>query len=138
MIDRTIICLAVLVFSSMAVEAAQVEVTQTAKCRVIDRHVPDADVAYQPGKDVVEGEPVVPADLDGGAGPITVPQKFDIEIDAPLDQSVSAGQGNPLYQPRAKIGKVTVSNLEGDTAMDINGQPLYRRPPGAPSPDCAE
>ena len=122
----------------MSVEAAQVEVTQTAKCRVIDRHVPDAGVAYQPGKDVVEGEPVVPADLDGGAGAITVPQKFDIEIDAPLDAHDSGGQGNPLYQPRAKIGKVTVSNLEGDTAIGFNGQSLYRQPPGSPSPDCAE
>lgn len=134
----------------MSVEAAQIEVTHTAKCKFIDRHVPDADVTYQPGKDVVEGEPVVPADLDGGLGPITVPQNFDIEIDAPLDQSVSGGQGNPqgspqgspqgnsLYQPRAKVGKVTVSDLEGDTAIGFNGQPLYRQAPGAPSPECAE
>ena len=131
------LALSFLLPTALSVNAAQVEITQTSKCRIAERHVPDADVAYQPGEDVVNGNPVTPADLNGGAAAISVPQEFDIEIDAPLDQSVSGSQGQPLFQPRAKIGKVTVSELEGDAAIAFNGQPLYRTPPGAPSPECA-
>ncbi len=121
--------------------AAQVEVSQTTKCRVIERHVPDADVAYQPGRDVVGGRAVAPADLpvdQGGAAQITVPQNFDIEIDADLAGSVGDTQNTALYQPRAKIGRVEVKDLEGDTRLDFNGQPLYRGAPGTASPECAQ
>lgn len=117
------------------------EISQTAGCRTVERHVPDADVTYQPGKDIVAGKPVIPADLDGGAAAITVPQQFDIEIDAPLgqaDPAASGSQDKPLYQPRAKIGRVQIRDLEGDMALDFNGQPLYRAAPGVAAPECAK
>ncbi len=123
--------------SALPVLAAQVEVTQTTKCRVIERHVPDADVAYQPGRDVVGGKPVVSADLEGPA-PVGVPQNFDIEIDADLAGSAAGAQGPASYLPRAKIGKVEVKNLEGETTLGFNGQPLYRGAPGTASPECAQ
>src|SRR5690606_14696963 len=34
-------------------------------CRLLVKHVPSPDVAYRPGVDV-NGDPVAPADLDGG------------------------------------------------------------------------
>jgi hypothetical protein len=139
MTDRIIVYLLSLHLLSTALSAgaAPTEVSQTAGCRIVERHVPDVDVTYQPGKDIVAGKPVMPADLDGGAAAITVPQQFDIEIDAPLGQDASGAQQQPMYRPNAKIGKVTVSDLEGDTAITFNGQPLYRTPPGASSPECA-
>lgn len=120
---------------------AQVEITPTTKCRINARHIPDADVTYRPGQDVVAGKPVapadLPADLEGSAGSVTVPQNFEIEIDANLGANAPDGQAQPLYQPRAKIGRVQVSELEGDTSIQFNGQPLYEAPSGAASPECA-
>ena len=40
--------------------------------------------------------------------------------------------------PRANRGKVQVKNLEGETALDFNGQPLYRGASGTASPECAQ
>ncbi|MDO9459986.1 MAG: hypothetical protein Q7N95_07695 [Alphaproteobacteria bacterium] len=130
--------LVLVVVLALPVRAAQLDVTQTTKCQVIERHVPDADVTYQPGRDVVGGEPVVPADLEGSAMAAGTPQNFDIEIDADLSGSVAGQQGPALYQPRAKIGRVEVRDLEGDTALNFNGQPLYRSAPGTASPECAQ
>lgn len=121
-----------------SVAMAQVEVTATTKCRVIERHIPDADVTYRPGQDVVAGQAIAPADLEGSAGPVTVPQNFDIEIDADLGANAAGAEEQPLYQPRAKIGRVQVGELEGDTSIQFNGQPLYKAPSGTSSPDCAQ
>ncbi len=140
MTNRTIVLSVIIQIFVLPALAAPVEVTPTAKCRVVERHIPDADVAHRPGGDAVAGKPVVPADLDGGGVPITVPQNFEIEIDAPLGQGDPANrdmQDQRLYQPRAKIGRVQVRDLEGDTALDFNGQPLYRAAPGVAAPECA-
>lgn len=117
--------------------AAQPESVQTAKCRELTRHVPDADVNYRPGQDVVAGEPVVPADLDGAAQ-VQTPQNFDIEIDADLTGGLAGGQAPSPYQPRAKIGRVEVKDLEGDTTLSFNGQPLHKGGQQALSTECAE
>lgn len=122
---------------SLPAGAAQTEIAPATECRMIPRHVPDPDVTYRPGQDVVNGQPVPPADLEGAASPLIVPQEFEIEIDAGLNGVVSApGHPAPLYQPRAKIGRVQVKDLEGDPSLDLNGQPLYRTSPGEASPEC--
>ncbi len=117
--------------------AADTIVTQTSKCRMITRHVPDADVAYRPGQDEVAGKPVapadLPADLDRAAPQIIAPQNFAIEIDAALP-----GTGPAAIQPRAKIGRVEVSDLEGETTLSFNGQKLYQGAPQTASPECAQ
>ena len=141
MINQIIVLSIIMTVPACVLYAAQVEITQTTKCRVIERHVPDADVAYQSGRDAVAGKPVAPADLPAGpdgAARITVPQNFDIEIDADLAGSVAGAQGPAPYQPRAKIGRVEVRDLEGQTRLDFNGQPLYRGAPGTASPECAQ
>lgn len=136
---KELLCLAALVTGfSQPGHAAQTGITPATQCRMITRHVPDTDVTYRPGQDVVNGALVPPADLEGSA-PITVPQEFDIEIDAGLNGADSMpGQTGPLYQPLAKLGRVQVRDLEGDTSLDFDGQPLYRRPPGEPSPECRQ
>ena len=110
---------------SLPAGAAQTEIAPATECRMIPR------------QDVVNGQPVPPADLEGAASPLIVPQEFEIEIDAGLNGVVSApGHPAPLYQPRAKIGRVQVKDLEGDPSLDLNGQPLYRKSPGEASPEC--
>jgi len=141
MANRIIVLSIIIVTAAFPAWAAVVEVEQTTKCQVIERHVPDADVAYRPGRDIVAGKPVVPADLPGGpdgAAQTVVPQNFDIEIDADLAGSAAGAQDPAPYLPRAKIGKVQVKNLEGETALDFNGQPLYRGASGTASPECAQ
>lgn len=139
MTNRTIVLSVIIQIFVLSALAAPVEVTPTAKCRVVERHIPDADVAYQPGRDVVAGKPVATADLEGAAAPVSPPQEFDIEIDVELQNGVNPdSEIPPGFEPRAKIGKVQVRGLEGDTAMDFNGQPLYRAASGVASPECAQ
>lgn len=144
MTGRVILCVLSTLLTALSAQAEQIELSRTSKCTTLTRHVPDADVTYRPGADSVAGKPVAPADLPadlaGGAAAITMPQDFDIEIDAPLGQADAAAsaQDRPLYQPRAKVGRVQVRDLEGDTALDFNGQPLYRAAPGVAAPECAK
>jgi len=137
MTNRIIVLSLIIYATAGLAHAAEPEVTLTSKCREIVRHVPDADVTYRPGTDSAGGKPVVPADLDAAA-PIGVPQNFDIEIDADLSGTIAAHQELPGFQPRAKIGKVQVKDLEGAASLDFEGQPLYRTGPGTASPECAE
>ncbi|MFZ5930659.1 MAG: hypothetical protein ACOY15_05540 [Pseudomonadota bacterium] len=141
MTNRIIVLLLIIQIAALPAWAAMVEVEQTTKCQVIERHVPDADVAYQPDRDVVAGKPVAPADLPvgpDGAAQIVVPQNFDIEIDADLAGGVAGAQDPAPYLPRAKIGRVEVRDLEGQTRLDFNGQPLYRGASGTASLECAQ
>jgi len=81
---------------------ARTVIVDDGRCRVAERHVPDADVAYRPGVDV-KGKAVAPADLGGGNNvqtprfvplplnipiseflPVTPPFLNDVEIDAGL------------------------------------------------------
>jgi len=107
--------------------------TDTPDCRELTTHAPDADVAYVPGMDVVDGEPVVPADIEG-APAIAAPQDFDIEIDVELADQVPGAN----FDPEAKVGRVEVRDLQGETKIGFNGQPLYRGGPQALSKECAE
>ncbi|HIC81294.1 MAG TPA: hypothetical protein EYP07_10060, partial [Kiloniellaceae bacterium] len=58
-----------------------------ADCQRLVRHLPAADVAYQPGVDV-RGRPVAPADLGaaepGAAPPLALPQAVIIPIEVDL------------------------------------------------------
>ncbi len=132
----------IIVTAALPALAASVADSPHTKCHVIVRHVPDADVNYQPGSDIVADKPVVPADLPAaeleGAAQITVPQNFEIEIDADLAPNDAGARGPASYLPRAKIGRVAVKDLEGDAALDFNGQPLYRGAPETAAPECAQ
>ncbi|MCE2510088.1 MAG: hypothetical protein J4G10_03810 [Alphaproteobacteria bacterium] len=87
-------------------------------CLKITKHVPAADVEYQPGVDV-HGRPVAPADVEGSSS-VKVPENFTIDITVELDARFGMPATPDFYKPEANIGVVTV---EGDQAY-FNGQPL--------------
>ncbi len=94
-----------------------VTVSQT-DCLELVKHVPAADVVYEPGVDV-HGRPVVPADI-GGSLQVTPPKDFTIDITVRLDKRFGIPATADLYQPEANIGVVTI---KGNKAY-FNGQPL--------------
>jgi hypothetical protein len=89
-----------------------------AACQWAVKHEPAPDVAYQPGVDV-NGDPVVPADLDGGAR-LQMPQRIEIPLTARLAQLLPRTGGGVRPRADAYLGLLTV---EGDQVL-FNGQPL--------------
>lgn len=90
-------------------------------CAALQRYVPSADVEYKPGTDVVNGKPVPPADLDGGAPLLAMPDEIVISITALLQQKFGIPADSTLYKPEAYIGTVTV---QPDGRAYFNGKPL--------------
>ena len=104
------------VFMAGAVQAQPLE-QHHELCQVLDKHVPDDDVAYTPGIDV-KGNPVAPADLNGGANfelpetvkiPLTInlAEAFGIEgaftedsLNAPLGIIEVGMDGKVIYNGR--------------------------------------
>ncbi|TWB42513.1 hypothetical protein [Nitrospirillum pindoramense] len=89
-----------------------------AACQWAVRHQPAPDVAYQPGVDV-DGNPVAPADLDGGPRP-QAPQRIEIPLTARLARALPRPTGTTRPRADAYLGLLTV---EGDQVL-FNGQPL--------------
>lgn len=67
----------------LLVEARTI-VVEDGRCRVVERHVPDDDVAYRPGVDV-KGRAVAPADLNGG-NQVATPRFVTIPLNIPINQ----------------------------------------------------
>jgi hypothetical protein len=94
-----------------------------ALCRALVKHVPAADVAYQPGVDV-HGKPVVPADVPGSP-PMQLPDQIKIPLTLNLAKTLNlntaAYPANQLGSgSEAQLGTLTV---EGDR-VSFNGQPI--------------
>ena len=96
-----------------------VEITR-ADCSQLVKHVPAPDVAYQPGVDV-NGNPVAPADLDGGYQ-VALPETIVIPITVLLQERFGIPANSVLYKGEALIGVASVS-LDGEE-VTFNGQPL--------------
>ncbi len=91
-------------------------------CRALVKHVPDADVAYQPGMDV-RGRKVVPADL--GATPrMELPEEITIPLTADLFHflrlNTSRFPFNAMRRNDINLGTLTV---RGDKVF-YDGKPL--------------
>ncbi len=99
-------------------ESLQFAITK-ADCARLVEHVPAPDVAYQPGVDVY-GNPVAPADLDGGA-PIELPETIVSDIEVDLFQRFGIPVDPALYDADAELGEVVYR--EG--RFTFNGQPLH-------------
>ncbi len=99
-------------------ESLQVAITK-ADCARLVEHVPAPDVAYQPGVDVY-GNPVAPADLDGGT-PIELPETIVIDIEVDLFQRFGIPVDPALYDADAELGEVAYR----DGRFTFNGQPLH-------------
>lgn len=85
-------------------------------CRQMVAHVPDADVAYQPGVDV-HGKPVVGADVDPPAIEMPARIAFNISIDMAEYLGVNRPPGSEGY---ASLGTVVYEN----GVLTFNGAPL--------------
>ncbi|MDD3181627.1 MAG: hypothetical protein PHD48_02330 [Alphaproteobacteria bacterium] len=91
-------------------------------CEALVKHVPDADVAYQPGIDV-HGRAVVPADLGSGntltlPGEIAIPLTVDLMSFLKMD--TSALPASAMKSNDVQLGTLT---LTGEQVL-FNGQPL--------------
>jgi|GEM_PF-921463 hypothetical protein len=94
-----------------------------ALCQALVKHVPDADVAYQPGVDV-HGKAVAPADLPGQPQ-MQLPDQIKIPLTLNLAKTLNLNTSAYPYNQlgagtEAQLGTLTV---EGDR-VSFNGQPL--------------
>jgi hypothetical protein len=94
-----------------------------AVCRMVTKHTPNADVAYQAGVDV-HGKSVAPADLPGAA-PMQIPQTFTIPLTLQLAKALNL---NTAQFPANQLGSTTeiplgTLSVTGDKVL-LDGQPL--------------
>ena len=89
-------------------------------CARLARHVPGDDVAYRPGRDV-HGKPVVPADLDPGAG-LILPDAVVIPIEVELFERYGIPADRANFKADLFVGEVVVDVASGRATF--NGQPL--------------
>ncbi|MGE4350840.1 MAG: hypothetical protein AB7E52_01465 [Bdellovibrionales bacterium] len=94
----------------------------TSFCQALVKHVPDADVAYQPGIDI-HGKPVVPADLDSGYH-VALPQEISIPLTVDLmsflKMDTTALPASAMKRNDIPLGTLTIR----DNQVLLNGQPL--------------
>jgi hypothetical protein len=97
--------------------AADIAVSRQDCDRLVKYRQPPG-VEYQPGVDA-HGEPVVPADLGGGAN-IQLPETIIIPIEVLIQDRFHIPANSALWSAKAEMGVVTV---QGDQVL-YNGQPL--------------
>ena len=95
-----------------------VEITE-ADCRLLTRHRPDADVAFQPGVDA-RGRAVAPADLNGGRPGLETPRRIVIPIEVDLFERFGVPANPDLFEADAQVGQVIYDNGK----LFYNGQRL--------------
>ena len=95
---------------------AQVVISK-AECRNLVRHVPGADVEYQPGVDV-HGRPVKAADLEPSR--IKLPDEITIDITVEVFEFLEREPPRGLGESAAKIGTVVLKN----GVVSFNGEAL--------------
>jgi hypothetical protein len=81
-----------------------------AACDQLVEHVPNADVAFMPGK-TVDGRDVAPADLDDGPRP-QLPDVISILITTELQDDFDLPFDSPLFEADALIGVVTYDRAQ--------------------------
>lgn len=119
-----IFCICViLALSGTAIAAQKDKITVDPRlCQTLTKHVPDADVTYQPGVDVT-GRDVVPADLDEERFPI-VPDEITIPLSVDLMQFLAlnpqAFPAQALKRNDIPLGALTITKGQ----ILFNGQPL--------------
>lgn len=130
------IALSVFLFASIIAGAAsaQLQTRVVDECRQVIAHVPADDVNFVPGVDV-SGNPVAPADLNGGYG-IAAPDEVTIDIRLDLAQRLGLGEGaaSALIGGEGVIGQVTVSGND----LFWNGTLLSRDSQFALLESCGE
>jgi hypothetical protein len=114
-------------------ETGAIEITR-ADCSRLVKHTPAPDVAYQPGVDV-HGNPVAPADLDGGYQ-VALPRVIRIPITVLLQDRFGIPENSVLYKAEAEIGVAEIDLTDG--RVTFNGQDLATAEARALSAACQE
>lgn len=113
---------ALLLLTPFAAWANETPAIDARLCRQLVKHVPDADVAYQPGVDV-RGKPVVPADLDSNIR-IDLPEEISIPLTVDVMSFLKLDTGalpaSAMKRNDAQLGTLT---LRGNQVF-FNGRPL--------------
>ncbi|MGE5540095.1 MAG: hypothetical protein ACM30I_15865 [Gemmatimonas sp.] len=99
---------------------AQTVVVTREGCAALQRYVPSPEVEYKPGTDIVNGEPVVPADVDG-VPPLNISGDVHVTISVELQRRLGIPVDANSYKPEAFLGDVRVTP---DGRAYFNGQPL--------------
>jgi len=91
--------------------------------RLVTRHRPSLDTAYEPGVDA-RGRPVAPADLLGGAE-LRLPEVIVIDVLIPLTEFLGEAAPPRTGHAEVRVGEVRVGEVrvEGER-LSFNGQPL--------------
>jgi hypothetical protein len=93
--------------AALIATSAQAEIAVSRKdCEQLVRHEPSADATYQPGIDV-HGNPVAPADLNGGSQ-LKLPDVIYIPIEVLIQDKYGIPANSVLYEAKAQVGVVTV------------------------------
>jgi len=112
------------------------DVIDPALCRVLTRHVPDADIAFRPGVDA-HGRPVAPADLPPEGGDFRLQESITIPLTAGLFKILNPGAAefpfNAMERTDINLGTLTV---EGGKVL-YNGRPLTGEQMQALSEKCS-
>ena len=105
-----------------AAAGAETLVVSRQDCQRLVRHVPAADVAYQPGVDV-QGRPVAPADLGGGLD-LGLPESysFDVEI-----QPLAYAARRRIATERAALAAEQAANSAARQQLDVEAAALAER-----------
>jgi hypothetical protein len=106
--------------STSASAAAETLIISGADCRWLTRHIPDASVAYQPGRDSA-GRSVVPADL-AGTPEIVLPETITIELESRLARLIGIPPLASALSANAQIGQIRVAPETGRAYFE--NQPL--------------
>lgn len=109
--------------AAFAADAPQPPRPDARLCHAVVAHTPSADVEYKPDTDV-HGQPVVPANVDGGAPsvlPSTITIPLTVNLAKALNFDTSAYPYNQLGTgTEANIGTLSI---EGNN-VTLNGKPL--------------
>jgi hypothetical protein len=117
---RSIVAAVAVAYATTGAARAQTVTVTREGCAALQRYVPSPDVDYKPGADIVNGERVVPADLDG-VPPLDIAGDVHVIISVELQKRLGIPADPNSYKPEAFLGDVRVTP---DGRAYFNGQPL--------------
>lgn len=130
MMNLLVLLFVLVAVPAFAQDAQQTIRVDTAACRYVTKHVPDADVAYKPGVDV-HGNKVAPADI---APPIDYHMEDSMYLRLTLDAAKAFGLKVPNIPTIKQGNNPNVPAVTGETVAGyitfkhgkayLNNQPL--------------
>jgi hypothetical protein len=117
---RSIVAAVVVAYATAGTARAQTVTITREGCAALERYTPSPDVEYKPSRDIVNGQPVVPADLDP-VPPLEFTGDIHVVISVELQKRLGIPADPNSYKPEAFLGDVRVTP---DGRAYFNGRPL--------------